>query len=242
MPSPAELLAPLPPASAYAAIFAIVVLESVLLIGPVVPTFALLLCAGYLARTGTLDLAAVVACAAAGVVTGDLLAHQTGRRLGPRLRSSRLGRRIPATAWDRTWAAVLRHGGAAVLACRFVPVLRTVAPHVVGAAGLPYRRLAPYSVAAGVVWASAEAGTGYLGGGFAGSVRLVVPAGVVSAGVVLTAGVVAARRLAVRCSGRVHQRRAPAAAGGTGGVRVAGPSRDGRGGVRSTEVSPAGVR
>jgi membrane protein DedA with SNARE-associated domain len=231
MPSPAVFLAHLPPGSAYVAIFAIVLLESVLVIGPVVPTFALLLCAGYLARTGTLDLTVVVACAAAGVVTGDLLAQQTGRRLGPRLRSSRLGRRVPAAAWDRTWAAVLRHGGAAVGVCRFVPVLRTVAPHVVGAAGLPYRRLAPYSVAAGVVWASAEAGTGYLGGAFAGFFPLVV-----LACLVLAAVVVAARRLAVRCSGRVDERRAPLPAGRAGDVRA------GRGGVRSTEASPAGVR
>jgi membrane protein DedA with SNARE-associated domain len=186
MPSPAELLAHLPPGSVYALIYGLVVLESVLLVGAFVPTLALLVGAGLLARTGALDLRVVVACAVAGVVTGDLLAHQTGRRLGPRLRRSHLGRRVPSAAWDRAWASVLRRGAAALLVCRFVPVVRTVAPHLAGAAGMPYRRLAPYSAVAATVWASAEAGAGYLGGTLAALLPAVVLGGMALAVVVLS--------------------------------------------------------
>lgn len=54
-----------------------------------------------------------------------------------------------------------RHDGHAVFLARFLPVLRTLTPHLAGAARLPYRRIAPYSAVAAPLWATAEAGTGY---------------------------------------------------------------------------------
>ncbi|WP_231976233.1 DedA family protein [Streptomyces sp. 3214.6] len=72
-----------------------------------------------------------------------------------------MGRRIPGTAWQRAETLMTRHGGRAVLLARFLPVVRTLAPHFAGATRLPYRRIAPYSVAAAGLWAAAEAGVGY---------------------------------------------------------------------------------
>ncbi|QUQ63724.1 DedA family protein [Kutzneria sp. CA-103260] len=159
---PAAVLGDLSPVLAYAVIFGMVVLESVLLLGPFVPTLGLLLFAGVLAHAGTLLWPLVVVSAAAGVVAGDLLAFHTGRHFGPGLRRSRVGRRLPETAWDRAADVIQRRGGLALLACRFVPIVRTIAPHLAGIAGMAYRRLAPYSVAAGLLWACTESGIGYL--------------------------------------------------------------------------------
>jgi undecaprenyl-diphosphatase len=122
--SAAALLTTLPRLTVYALIAGLVVAESVLLIGSFVPTLSLLLCAGALARTGTLRLPVVIGCAAVAVVIGDFQAYRTGRRLGPRLRRSRLGRRVPAAAWDRACSVLQRAGGPALLATRFVPVVR----------------------------------------------------------------------------------------------------------------------
>ncbi|WP_395571933.1 DedA family protein [Streptomyces sp. BK79] len=54
-----------------------------------------------------------------------------------------------------------RRGGQAVFLTRFVPVVRTLAPHLAGATRTPYRRIAPYSLLAAPLWAGAEAGVGY---------------------------------------------------------------------------------
>ncbi|MFC5724848.1 DedA family protein [Streptomyces gamaensis] len=193
---PAGLLADLPPAAAYPVIAGVVALESVLLLGPFVPTLTLLLVAGGLAQAGTLALPAVIACAAAGAVAGDLQAHRTGSRLGGGLRTGRLGRRVPAPAWDRACAAVRRRGRSAVLLCRFVPLARTLAPHAAGAAGLPYRVLAPYSVAAAAVWACAEAGAGYAGAATLRRTIAEIPGG---AGVLAGVVVLVLTGLGVRC-------------------------------------------
>ncbi|WP_331769669.1 DedA family protein (plasmid) [Embleya sp. NBC_00888] len=157
-----DLLTQVSAVTAYALLAAAVWAESLLLVGVFVPTLTLLLSAGALARGGRLDLPLVIGVAAAAVVAGDASAHRTGRLLGGRLRTGRVGRRIPAAAWQRATALMDARGGPSILVCRFLPVIRTLAPHLAGATGLPYRRMAPYSVIAALVWAGLEAGTGYL--------------------------------------------------------------------------------
>ncbi|MFF5390387.1 DedA family protein [Streptomyces sp. NPDC013012] len=147
--------------AAYTILAAAVLAESVLLLGAFIPTLTLLLAAGALARTGDLNLVLVVTIAASAVVAGDALGHRTGHLLGSRLRTGRLGRRIPTVAWQRAQTLMARRGGQAVLLSRFVPVVRTLTPHLSGATGLPYRRIAPYSLLAAPLWAGAETMAGY---------------------------------------------------------------------------------
>ncbi|MCX5372625.1 VTT domain-containing protein [Streptomyces sp. NBC_00015] len=156
-----DVLGHIPPAAAYAVVAAAVLAESILLVGAFVPTLTLLLTAGALARTGHSSLPLVIAAAAGAVVAGDFLAHRTGRLLGDQLRGGRIGRRIPGAAWHQVETLMTRHGDRAVFLARFLPVVRTLAPHFAGAARLPYRRIAPYSVVAACMWATAEAGVGY---------------------------------------------------------------------------------
>lgn len=156
-----QLLGHLPHDLAYAVVAGAILAESVLLIGAFIPTLTLLLTAGALARSGDINLPLVIATAAAAVVAGDLLAHRTGRLLGTRLRTGRIGRRVPPTAWRQAERLMNRHGGRAVFITRFLPVIRTLAPHFAGATRLPYRRIAPYSVTAACLWATAEISAGY---------------------------------------------------------------------------------
>ncbi|MFG3042537.1 DedA family protein [Streptomyces sp. NPDC048330] len=155
------VLGHVPPAGAYVIVVLAVLAESVLLIGAFVPTLTLFLTAGALARTGQLSLPMLIATAACAVVAGDFLGHRTGRALGPRLRTGRLGRRLPDAAWRRTEALMARRGGQAVLFSRFLPVIRTLVPHLAGATRVPYHRIAPYSLAAAPLWVGLEAGAGY---------------------------------------------------------------------------------
>lgn len=156
-----DALGSVPPAAAYAVIALAILAESILLVGAFIPTLTLMLTAGAMAHTGHTDLLLVIAVAAAAVVAGDFLAHRTGRLLGDRIRAGRLAQRIPDTAWLHAEALMARHGGRAIFLARFLPVVRTLAPHSAGATRLPYRRIAPYSVVAACLWATAEAGVGY---------------------------------------------------------------------------------
>ncbi|MFI0511366.1 DedA family protein [Streptomyces sp. WSLK1-5] len=199
-----DLLGHLPAIAVYAIVATAVLAESVLLVGAFIPTLTLLLTAGALARTGHIGLPLIIAVAAGAVVAGDFLAHRTGRFLAGRLRTGRAGRRIPPGLWARAETLMARHGGRAVFLARFVPVLRTLAPHCAGATRLPYHRIAPYSVTAACVWATAEASAGYAA---ASSLQHVLTlAGPAAAVFVLTA---TAAVLAVR-RGRPRQEEATA--------------------------------
>ncbi|KRD24680.1 MULTISPECIES: DedA family protein [unclassified Streptomyces] len=156
-----DILGHISPVAAYAVVATAVLAESILLVGAFIPTLTLLLTAGALARTGHISLPLVIAAAAGAVVVGDFLAHRTGRLLGEQLRGGRIGGRIPCAAWHQAETLMTRHGGRAVFLARFLPVVRTLAPHSAGVTRLPYRRIAPYSVVAACVWATAEAGVGY---------------------------------------------------------------------------------
>ncbi|MER7600227.1 DedA family protein [Streptomyces hydrogenans] len=145
----------------YGILAAAVPAESVLLVGAFIPTPTLPPASGALARTGDLNLALGIVTAASAVVAGDAFGHRTGRLLGSRLRTGRLGRRIPAAARQRAQTLMARCGGQAVLLARFVPVIRTLIPHLAGATRLPYRRIAPYSLIAAPLWAGVESTAGY---------------------------------------------------------------------------------
>ncbi|MFE6026153.1 DedA family protein [Streptomyces niveus] len=156
-----DALGSVPPAAAYAVIALAVLAESILLVGAFIPTLTLMVTAGSMAQSGHINLLLVIAAAAAAAITGDFLAHRTGRLLGGQLRAGRLAQRIPDPAWLHAEALMARHGGRAIFLARFLPVVRTLAPHSAGATRLAYRRIAPYSVVAACVWATAEAGVGY---------------------------------------------------------------------------------
>ncbi len=155
------ILTDVPATAAYVILAAALLAESVLLIGAFVPTLTLMLSAGALARAGQLNLLLVVIVAATAVMIGDLLSQRAGRLLGARLRTTGIGRRVPASAWRRAEALMDRRGGQAVLIARFIPVMRTLVPYLAGATAVPYRRIAPYSALAAPLWAAAEAGAGY---------------------------------------------------------------------------------
>ncbi|MFE5300363.1 DedA family protein [Streptomyces sp. NPDC056632] len=154
-------LGQVPAPAAYALLATAVLAESLLVVGAFVPTLTLLVTAGVLARAGALDLTLVIATAASAAALGDVLAWGVGRLLGSRLRTGSLGRRMPATAWNKAESLMARRGGQAVFFSRFVPVVRTLTPHLAGATRVPYRRIAPPSLLAASLWAGTEAATGY---------------------------------------------------------------------------------
>jgi membrane-associated protein len=107
-------------------------------------------------------LAAFLPAAILAAIAGDSTGYEVGKRYGPRIRTSRLGRRIG----DRRWGAAEwffdRHGGKAVFFGRAQAVLRALVPALAGSSGMRYRTFLPWNAAGAVVWGGGVVMLGYL--------------------------------------------------------------------------------
>jgi membrane protein DedA with SNARE-associated domain len=136
--------------------------EAGLLAGVVIPGETALLVAGLAAQHGWISLPWVIVVAFAAAVLGDSTGYEVGRRWGPAIRRSRLGRRIGEQRWESAQDFLRRHGPAAVLLGRFTALLRALTPGMAGMVAMPYwRRFLPWNVAGAAVWAPACVLLGY---------------------------------------------------------------------------------
>jgi membrane-associated protein len=137
--------------------------EAAVMVGLVLPGETALLVAGFAAHQGWIALWPMVAIAVGSAVLGDSVGYEVGRRLGPALRTSRLGRRVGEDRWGRTDAFLHRYGGRAVLLGRFTAVLRALTPGMAGMARMRYlRTFLPWNIAGAVTWGPACVLLGYV--------------------------------------------------------------------------------
>jgi membrane-associated protein len=138
-------------------------LETTALIGTVVPGDVLVLLAG-----STVDspgrFALVLAGAAVGTYTGELVGYGMGRMIGPRLRTSRLGQMIGAHRWARTEAYLAGRGAPVLVPIRFVSVLHALAPVVAGMVRMPLPRFAGWAGLGALLWAGSYTAVGTAAG------------------------------------------------------------------------------
>lgn len=129
----------------------------------VLPSETLVVALGALwGATGHPPLAAVVPVAAVGAVIGDLLCFAIGRRVG--LGRWERGESRLTRAIARARATVLRRPASLVFTARYIPFARIGVNLAAGASGLPLRRFAPLSAAAGAAWACYNTAVGAIFG------------------------------------------------------------------------------
>jgi membrane protein DedA with SNARE-associated domain len=90
-----------------------------------------------------------------GALSGESIGFALGRFFGPKIRDSRLGRRIGIKNWHRAEYYVDRRGGIAVFVSRFLPVLHSLVPVTVGMSAMRYRKFIAWTAPACLIWAVA---------------------------------------------------------------------------------------
>jgi membrane protein DedA with SNARE-associated domain len=137
----------------YWAVLVIVMLESAGL--PLPGETALILAAGYAGATGELDLALVIASAAAGAIIGDNIGFWVGRKWGAGL-LHRYGKLILMDASRIRLGQYLfeRHGAKIIFFGRFVAFLRVLAALLAGINKYRWGPFLFYNAAGGIVWAT----------------------------------------------------------------------------------------
>jgi len=188
-------------------------LEAPAFLGLVLPGELALLLGGVLAHQDRIPLVAALAVGVAGAVAGDTAGYWIGRRWGPRLLTSGLGRRVGPARLHTVEGLLLRGGGWALVVGRGTAGVRVVLPGLAGMLGLRYRTFAAWTGAAATLWAAAHVLLGYVAG--AGWRQVHQLTGRIGLGLALTVVVALAVAWLLRRRARGHQAepRQPVAAG-----------------------------
>ena len=120
---------------------------------PFLPGDSLLFTAGLLHQQLHLTLPVLIGVVTAAAIAGDQVGYMLGRTFGRRWFKD--DARILKTAHLTTTEDFFRrHGGAAVVLARFVPMVRTFAPLSAGIARYEYKYFTLWNVTGAVAWAA----------------------------------------------------------------------------------------
>lgn len=137
----------------YFGVFAIVFLESGLLVGFFFPGDSLLFTAGFLASQGYLDITLLVFGCFVAAVLGDTIGFHIGKKLGPKIFTKDNSLFFNKKHLETAQKFYDKHGGKTIILARFVPVIRAFAPVVAGAGRMDYRRFLTFNLVGAVMWA-----------------------------------------------------------------------------------------
>lgn len=145
----------------YFGLIFIIFAETGLAVGFFLPGDSLLVVAGLFAATGKLNLAVLVSTLFVAAVVGDAVGYFTGAKMGPRLFKKQKSLLFRPSHLQKAHAFYEKYGGKTIVIARFVPIVRTFAPLVAGAAEMPYRRFVVFNVAGGFLWITSMLLAGY---------------------------------------------------------------------------------
>ncbi len=133
----------------YGILFAVIFVETGLVVMPFLPGDSLLFAAGTFAALGSLNVWFLIGLLAVAAVVGDAVNYSIGYYLGERAYSIKW---IKKEYLDKTHAFFEKHGGKAIFLARFVPIVRTFAPFVAGIGRMSYGYFATYNIVGGISW------------------------------------------------------------------------------------------
>jgi len=148
----------------YALLFAIIFIETGVVVMPFLPGDSLLFVAGAMCGVGLMDYEILVPLLFAAAVMGNQCNYAIGRAIGPRVFQWENSRWFNRRAFDQAHAFYEKYGGITIVAARFMPFLRTFAPFVAGVAQMTRRKFTFFDVTGGALWVGGIVTVGYFFG------------------------------------------------------------------------------
>src|ERR1700712_3698091 len=148
----------------YALLFAIIFIETGVVVMPFLPGDSLLFVVGALCGLGLMSYPLSVALLIAAAVLGNQSNYTIGRYFGPRVFQWEDSRLFNKRAFEQAHGFYEKYGGITIVLARFMPFLRTFAPFVAGVAQMTRRKFSLYDVTGGTLWVAGVVTAGYFFG------------------------------------------------------------------------------
>ncbi len=149
----------------YFGLFFIIFAETGLAVGFFLPGDSLLVVAGLFAAAGKLNLWIMLITLFIAAVVGDAVGYYSGKKMGKAIFSRPKSRFFNPKHLEKAHAFYEKYGGKTIIIARFVPIVRTFAPIVAGAADMKYKDFLIYNIFGGFLWVTSMLLAGYFLGG-----------------------------------------------------------------------------
>lgn len=130
----------------------IVFVETGLFVGFFLPGDSLLVTAGLFAAKGDISVAALLTLVSLCAIAGDQVNYVVGRKAGQALYSRPDSFFFRKKHLEKAHEFYEKYGAKTIVLARFVPIVRTFAPAVAGAAQMNYRKFVTYNIVGGILW------------------------------------------------------------------------------------------
>jgi membrane-associated protein len=151
----------------YAILFAIIFCETGLVITPFLPGDSLLFIVGAFAANGDINIFIIICTLVVAAILGDTVNYFVGSCVGDRLYQLENSRWFKKAYLLRTESFFEKYGAKTIVIARFIPIVRTYAPFVAGAARYRYKEFFMFNVLGALLWVISLVVGGYLLGGLA---------------------------------------------------------------------------
>lgn len=136
----------------YVLLFAVIFVETGVVVMPFLPGDSLLFVTGALAAKGMLAMPVLIPLLIVAAVVGDIVNFAIGTLFRDRIKHGYRLRLIKPEHIAHTERFFERHGPKTIVLARYVPIVRTLAPFVAALGSMRYRTFLSYNVAGGTLW------------------------------------------------------------------------------------------
>ncbi len=149
----------------YVLLFAIVFVETGLVVAPFLPGDSLLFATGALAGADMLNVWVAYFVLLFATILGDTVNYWIGRYVGPKVFCRPKSRFFKKEHLEKTHRFYEKHGGKTIIIARFIPIMRTFAPFVAGVGRMRYGNFLFYNVLGAFIWVTVLLFLGFNFGG-----------------------------------------------------------------------------
>ena len=146
----------------YVLLFAIIFVETGLVVMPFLPGDSLLFVSGAIAAVGGMSLPVLLLILVIAAILGDALNYSLGRLIGTKVFSWENSRWFNKDAFNKTHDFYEEHGPITIVIGRFLPFIRTFAPFVAGVAQMSYAKFSAYNITGGILWVGSLTSLGFM--------------------------------------------------------------------------------